>query len=46
MIKLLRVMHGNGGREDLSPDAQAILDYAVKDKGWSEGAKKLGFVKE
>lgn len=46
MITLLRVMHGNGRREDLSSDAQAILDYAVQDKGWRDGAKKLGFVKE
>lgn len=46
VIKLLRVMHGNGRREDLSPDGREILDYAVRDRGWSEGARKLGFLKE
>ena len=46
VIKLLRVMHGNGRREKLSSDAQDVLKYMVQDEGWRKGARQLGFVKE
>jgi hypothetical protein len=42
MIQLLRVLHGNGQRDKLSGDAQAVLDWARKDEGWSSGARELG----
>lgn len=46
MIDLLREMHCTGRGKKLSTDAQAILDYAVKDNGWNKGARELGFIRK
>lgn len=46
MIELLRVMHGTGKSKKFSPDAQAVLNYALKDDGWSRGARELGFIQK
>lgn len=46
MVDLLRVMNSTGQSRRLSPDARAILEHAVKDARWSNGAKQLGFIRE
>jgi len=46
MVYLLRAMHSPGQGNKLSADAQAVLDYAVGDNGWRQGARKLGFIQK
>jgi hypothetical protein len=49
MVRLLRAMHEIKtkkcqAREGLSEDAKYVYDYALRDTGWRNGAKELGFI--
>jgi hypothetical protein len=42
MITLLRVLHGAGMHDRLSPDARDVLEWARRDEYWRRGARELG----